>query len=297
MPFVNRFASPFAPPTRRLSILRNHPVLVASGAAVAGVLLGGFFAVQLLATPAKVEPAGSAPQAAAETKPAPPIAETTGSAPQSSPSQAKPSEVTAVDCGKQTWPYLSRDCLKTSDPRVVTTDRIDRSPSTANAASAVRPEPAKPAAAPVATVSSAPRTASNPPPAPSSPTVSTPAVANPDAATPVAATVTESKPTAEPAQAANAKPKPKYAKKWKRQPVKPEVRDGDDDNTVASGQDDEHSVDRRPERSRRVVQRGSGRNNRAYDDDDDRPTVVIRRGGGGGGLFGLFNFGGRDNDD
>src|SRR5437016_8344744 len=100
------------PSAKRFAVLRdtvrNHPVIVTSGAASVGVLLGAFVAVQLLATPQPRTDSAPAPQAAlaskgeakpvSETKPVP---ETTGSAPTSE-------RTASVDCEQETWPYLSR---------------------------------------------------------------------------------------------------------------------------------------------------------------------------------------------
>jgi hypothetical protein len=301
MPFVNRFASPFAPPPRRLGLLRNHPMMLASGAATAGVLLGAFVAVQLLATPEKIDANATSPQAAAEISPAPPIAETTGSAPAVEPAK---SDGATPDCDKQTWPYLSRDCMKNGGTRVITTDNLDRStvgaiegskhPDTAKPAPAPAPAPSPPARSAV--------TASNPPPAAAATVATTTAVA-PE---PAAKSAPAAQPTAAPEQTA-AKPelkaRPKHvAKKQKRKPAKQELNgDDDDNNAVASGDSNDRFNDRRADR-RRVVQRWNGRDRDYYDrresdDDGQRRVIVIRR---GGGLFGsLFggNFGGGGDDD
>ncbi len=124
MPFVNRFASPVAPPPSPLASCVSHPIIVASGAATAGVLLGAFVAVQLLAPPEKLDAGATSPRAAVETRPAPPIAETTGSAPSA---ETAKSDGAVADCDKQTWPYLSRDCMKNGGARVMTTDKLDSS--------------------------------------------------------------------------------------------------------------------------------------------------------------------------
>jgi len=285
MPFVNRFASPFAPPPARFGILRHHPVVIASGAATAGVLLGAFVAVQVLATPEKLD------ANAAQTKPAPPIAETTGSAPSAEPSR----DAATTDCDKQTWPYLSRDCMKNGGARVVTTDKRDQ--STVGAIEAPKSsDAAKPAPAPSAPGTSA-LTAGNPPPAAPTPAATTAAattepVAKPD---PVAQAAAEPK---RDAAKAEPKPKAKYARKQKRRPARQEFNDND--NAFANDDSDNRFYrfyDRRYDR-RRVVQRGNesdriyGR--RDFDDDGQRRVIVIRR--GGGGLFGSL-FGGRFGDD
>ena len=122
----------FTPPRRRRSgIVRNHPLLVATTAASAGVVLGAYVAVQLLVTaPTKNDDAArQTVQAAAESKTVQTAteskavrAETTGQAPSGD------RDGTTTDCSRQTWPYLSRDCmeLNKSAPRVVSTDKLDQ---------------------------------------------------------------------------------------------------------------------------------------------------------------------------
>ena len=169
MPSANRFA--FLRDT-----VRNHPVVVATSAATAGVLLGGFVAVQLLATPKPHSDSAGTAQAAVETKAAPkPAAETTGSA-------AAGESAAAADCDQQTWPHLSRACMeeyrnKNRAPRVVSTDRLDKSaiaaveaspPASADKSKLAAPalwapsvaSPAPPAVAPpIKTVSAPPQAA------------------------------------------------------------------------------------------------------------------------------------------
>src|SRR5262245_28126223 len=134
MPFVNRHASPFAPP--RSGLLRRHPFIIATGAATAGVLLGGYVAVQLLGTPEKQGPGVKPVQAAVvQPKPAaPPIAETTGSAPTESAAAPAiaPTNVATTDCSRQTWPNLTRDCMKNGGERVTPSDKPDRPATTAS---------------------------------------------------------------------------------------------------------------------------------------------------------------------
>lgn len=212
MPFVNRFVSPIAPPLGSFGLLRNHPVIVASGAAAAGVLLGAFVAVQVLATPEKTAAGAALPQAAAEPRPAPPIAETTGSARVAEPAR---SDVSAGGCDEQTWPDLTRGCMKNGGARV------DDFPARHDVARS-----AAPPVQPVAAASDPPATASRAP-------------------APVAAAA------AQPDQAA-AKPQPKQkpkrvARKYQHKPAKREY-DGDGSNAYARD-------DRRYDRARRVVQR------------------------------------------
>lgn len=310
MPFVNRFASSVAPPPR-FGFIRNHPVIVASSAATAGVLMGGFVAVQLLATPAKVDVGATPPasQATVNTKPAPPppIAETTESAPAAPPAS---DTVAAADCDKQTWPNLSRECMKNGGTRVSSTDRRDKATGGAIEASAPHGDAAKPATAPAAPPATAPATTVATPP----PAVTTAIAHNPPSASPAmpeqpaktaavtpesamnTAPAAKSDPVVQPASAAarpnsKSKPKSKYAaKKSKHKPAKQEFDDDNGIDAVASEDSDERGSnlrDRR-DRSRRVVQRWIERD--YGDDDGPRRTVVIRR---GDGIFGTL-FG---NDD
>lgn len=319
MPFVNRFASPVAPPAR-FGFVRNHPIIVASSAATAGVLLGGFVAVQLLATPAAKIEAGTStpppPQTATTEIKAPRIAETTGRAPTSEQpaddksvaatdsgkvdsGQTDSSKTTAVvDCDKQTWPNLSRDCMKNGGTRATSTDRSNGST----------------AAAPATTPATTPNTP--PPAAPAAPAASAAATTQPAVqTTPAAQSSQDSAQAAAKAEQANseqAKAKSKrVAKQQKRKPARqqPEFNQ-DDEATMASVNREYRPYDRRYDRDRprRVErrwverERGFDRRARAYDDDDDggRRVIVIRRGGGGGfgggGLFGSL-FGSFGNGD
>src|SRR5947207_7682293 len=87
------------PSAKRFALLRqtvrNHPLIVASSAASAGVLLGAFVAVQLLATPQPRIDSAAAPQTALASKgEAKPMPETTGSAPSSD-------QTASADCEQQ----------------------------------------------------------------------------------------------------------------------------------------------------------------------------------------------------
>jgi hypothetical protein len=259
MPAATRFA--FLRDT-----LRNHPVIVASTAATAGVLVGAFVAVQLLDTPQPRPVSVPAPQAAAETKAAPkPVAETTGSAPTGE-------TVTSAECEQQTWPYLSRACIAEmrikNRMRLISTDRLDK-PTVA----------AIEAPAPAAEIKPASPASAMPTPAP--------------AAAPVAAAVAvfaapESSPAAltagaQDAQAlprAAAKPEAKketgrekrerIAKKSKKKPkfktkIPPRPEAEDDDGSVASVRSDDRADYDIP----------------SYDGRGQRRVTVIRRGGGG----------------
>jgi hypothetical protein len=285
MPFVNRFASPFAPPPGPFSLLRNHPVMLASSAATAGVLLGAYVAVQLLGTPAKVNTATAAPTPVASqtaptiaSEPAPPIAGTNGSAPTAEPAR---SDVASADCGKQTWPNISHDCL-TSGPRTISTGKPDQSASRATESAAswnVAPTSglaakAEPAATPQPTVTA--RTANTP--------VDSPKPAETAAVTPTQPVAAEQPPENASPDVAKAKPK-RVAKKIRRKPAKQEFND---DGFFASGDDGARDA-RRYDRSHRVVQRYE-RDDDDRDTDNGRRVIVIRRGGGGlfGGIFGNF---------
>jgi hypothetical protein len=288
MPSANRFA--FLRGT-----VRNHPVTVATSAATGGVLLGVFVAIQLLATPkphSDVAGAGTA-QAAVETK-AKPMSETTGSAPTAE-------GVASAECEQQTWPHLSRACIddyrnKNRSPRVVSTDKLDKPaiaaveaspPASTDASGLAAPATWAPSVAFPAPLAVAPpvKTASVPPPAPEPASAATAAPEPPVAAT------TDAPATSQAAK--NEMKEKRIAKKVKRKakaPVKQDV--GDDDSAVASGDSDDRASDdraeRRPDRSRRVVERWTERD---YDVPDsrgngERRVTVIRR--GGGGLFESF---------
>jgi hypothetical protein len=279
-------------------VVRNHPVIVASTAATAGVLLGGFVAVQLLAPPHKAQADGATPQQlAAQVKPAAklppkPVAETTGS--------ASADSVAPADCDQQTWPNLSRICMeelrrRNPAPRVVSTDKLDKPTVTA-----IESQPATPAPQPVA-------------PTPVTPAVA--AIAPPAAAAVVPAAAAdvfkaeEAKPENkfETAAKADAKQKP-AAKKSKRKgkpAVKPELKDDDDNSTVASrDSDDEASADRgadrraerRPGRSGRIVERWTEREYDVDSGDGGRRRVTVIRRNRGGPFENLFGMG-RDRDD
>ena len=98
MPSANRFALV-------RETVRNHPVIVASWAATAGILLGGFVTLKVMAPEPRAEKIGTT-HAAIETKAAPkPVAETIGSAPSAE-------SAASTDCDKQTWPYLSSACME-----------------------------------------------------------------------------------------------------------------------------------------------------------------------------------------
>ena len=105
--------------------VHNHPVIVTTTAATAGVLLGGLFAVQLLDASQPV--ANNCCRAAgcrSEAKVEKPSAETTGSAPTGE-------RTASAECERQTWPYLSGDCLDEyrrthRAARVVSTDKLDK---------------------------------------------------------------------------------------------------------------------------------------------------------------------------
>jgi hypothetical protein len=294
MPRANRFA--FMRDTAR-----SHPFLVASWAAMGGILLGGFVTLKMLQPEPRAEKIGPA-QAAAEAKPAPrSVAETTGSAPGG--------ENAATDCDHQTWPYLSRACMdamqaKNHAPRVVSTDKLDKSAATATEASPA----SSPAAAPAPPTTPAPVKAevasvpANPPPA----------AADSATASLSAKTQAEAKPT-QAADLKEAKPdkQERVAKKAKRRPKaepRPEPKampqnDSDDDDHVANAASDDGAMandgqpsDDRVARGRidrrRIVERRPGREVDVPADDGsgERRIVVIRRSGRGPfeNLFGGF---------
>jgi len=292
MPSAKRFAS-------LRDTVRNHPVVIASSAASAGVLLGGFIAVQLLATPQPRADSAVAPQAAlaskVEAKAAP---ETTGSAPASD-------RAALGDCDQETWPHLSPPCVeemrnKNRAARVISTDKLDKPPVSATETSPPAPVESKPAAAAVAD------TAPVPPSSPPVNVASAPsAVFAPPA--PARAAVTTAAPApSQPAASAGAK-KEAEAKKEKEKRVaakskrKPKAetmtlakQESDDDETSVASNDSENRTsdrasDRRVDR-RRIVERWTERD---YDvpssiGGGQRRVTVIRRSGSGGLFEGLF---------
>jgi hypothetical protein len=300
MPQANRFA--FMRHT-----VRSHPFLIASWAAMGGILLGGFVTLKMLQPEPRAAKVGPA-QAVAEAKPklesAPkPVAETTGSAPAG--------ESAAADCDHQTWPNFSRVCIeamqaKNRGPRVISTDNKP----TVSASEAPSPSPAAtqpPAATPV------PVTAETTP-------VTSPAPANPAPAAAVAAAPqsssgalvgkaqAEEKPP-QPADQKEAKQEKheRVAKKARRKPkvepkAQPKDESNDDDDHVANAEDQATVSDNPPSDDRiargradrrRVVERRPAReyNVPADDGSGDQRIMVIRRDNGGGifgNLFGGF---------
>jgi len=298
MPFVNRFASPFAPPPGPFSFLRNHPVLLASGAASTGVLLGAYVAVQLLGTPAKVDTAKINPATAPSTavaseppppiasRPAPPIADTNGSAPAAEPAR---SDVASVDCGKQTWPNISHDCLKGA-PRVISANKPDQSttkpPASARSQTATFQNASPTNVATTTGVAAKTEPAATPQPGVAARSASAP-VEPPKPAETAAAKASAPEAAEQPPakEATKAKITKRFAKRTRRKPAKQQIND---DSFFANG-DDGVRDPRRYDRSHRLVQR-SERDDDDRGSDDGRRVIVIRRGGGGlfGDLFGNF---------
>jgi hypothetical protein len=293
--------------------VRNHPVIAATSAATGGVLLGAFVAFQLLATP---QPGadGAPARAAVETKAAPkPVAETTGSA------SARDS-VASADCGRQTWPYLSDNCMeevrnKNRGRRVISTDKLDKPTITAietpppppaeASARATETKPTLPSAAPAVastaqsvTTTTGPATASFFAPPAANPVALAPAaVAAPEPlpATAAAPDVQVAPTSVAPAAKNASKDKQAVAKKAKQNP-KAQAKakqDVDDDGEDAVARSDDRASD---SRSRRVVERWTERDYNVRDSNGDgqRRVTVIRREGGGllENLFGM----GRDRD-
>jgi hypothetical protein len=265
MPSANRF-------TWLRDTVRNHPVVVASSAASAGVLLGGFVAVQLLATPQLRTDSPVAPQAVLASKgEARPIPETTGSAPADD-------RTASVGCDQETWPHLSPACVEEmrakNRTRVISTDKLDKPAISAIEAS----PPAQPESK-----SAAPAVADTPPVAVSPPVdlVSAPSA---EFAAPA---------PSQPAANIEAKKDKHVATKSKRKlKAEPKARqdaDDDDDTSVASNDSDDRASEGRVDR-RRIVERWTERD---YDvpassGAGQRRFTVIRRSGGGlfEGLFG-----------
>jgi hypothetical protein len=302
----------------------NHPLIVACTAATAGVLLGGFFAVQLLDAPQPVaNRAATAPPAASEAKAEKPAAETTGSAPAGE-------RTAAAECERQTWPYLSGDCLDEyrrshRAARVVSTDKLDKQTveSIENPkapAELAAPAPWSPAVAltdplvpatvaPIAPASVATGTAgaeptpastaqSSPPPTPAP---SQAAAKNEDKASvnhdekAVAKTEERTAAKSEEKEKHTARKAKRKPKSERRAPPKPDVDDDSDDGTVAAAYsddgDDEPVATGRRGRPR-IVRRDPGRDYDVPGEDDGgrRRVIVIHRDRGGlfGNLFGGF---------
>ncbi len=294
MPSANRFA--FMRDT-----VRSHPFLIASWAAMGGILLGGFVTLKMLQPEPRAAKVGPA-QAVAEARPAPkPVAETTGSAPAG--------ENAAADCDHQTWPYLSRACTeamqaKNRAPRVVSTDNLAK--PTVSAIEAPTPPPAamQPSTPAAVTAETTPPPANPAPPA----AVFAAPQSSPGA---LAGTAQAEEKSPQPADQKEAKQEKheRVAKKAKRKPkvepkAQPKDESNDDDDHVANAaaddqatvSDDPPSDDRiargRADR-RRVVERRAVReyNVPADDGSGDRRVMVIRRDNGEGifgNLFGGF---------
>jgi hypothetical protein len=270
------------------------PLIIATTAATAGVLLGGFVAVQLLGTPSKQDDAGNPARAAVEAQ-APPsvapphIAETTGS--------SSADTVATKDCDQQTWPNLTRNCIKNGGAvaSAATTQTTDR--AAADAKSAAPPIAAVPASPPP--IASVPVNTADAPAAvhlePKSASASATAAVDPKPA-PAA----EVKPAVEQTAAEQADAKTKHvAKKSKRKAKEPSKKPAkdlyDEDNASFADNSSDDRTERRSRRSPRIVERWTERDYDVPDDDGyGRRHVVIRRGNDHpfGGLFG--GFGGDD---
>ena len=293
MPSANRFAL-------LRETVRSHPVVVASTAASAGVLLGGFFAFQLLApTHPRTDSAAAAPAAIVAKGEAKPAPETTGSAPASD-------RAASADCENETWPHLSPPCVEDmrnkNRTRVISTDKLDK--PTVAAIEAAPPglpqsKPAAPAMAsttPVSPPPSSPPSASPPVDLAAAPSV----VFSARETSPAALTSAAASPS-QPAAEAEPKKDKRVAAKSKRKPkaepktltAKQDSDDEDDTASVAGRDSDERASDDRSSRRvdrRRIVERWTERDYDvpASNGDGSRRVTVIRRGGGGlfEGLFG-----------
>ena len=280
------------PSAKRFALLRdtvrNHPMIVASSAASAGVLLGAFVAVQLLATPQPRADSARASQAVVASKvEAKPVPETTGSAPSGD-------RTASADCDQETWPNLSPPCVEEMRSkhraRVISTDKRDKPTIAAVETPPPAPVEANASARAVATAASG---------SPPVDLVSAPSAvfAAPD--TSPATLTSAAQPPSQPAVSAEAKKDKRVATKSRRKP-KAETKapakqdaDDDDDASVASNVSDDRASDDRSDRRldrRRIVER---RTERDYDvpasnGDGSRRVTAIRRSGGGlfEGLFG-----------
>jgi hypothetical protein len=273
--------------------MKNHPFIVATTAATVGVLLGGFIVVQLLGTPPKLDDSGNSARAAVEAK-APPsiapphIAETTGS--------SSAETVASKDCDQQTWPNLTRNCIKNGGAvaSTATTQTTDRAaPDTKPAAPPIAAVPAAPppiASVPVNAADAAP--ASHAATQPASVTATPVADPKPEAAVAVQAAPEQ---TADKADA-KAKHVAKKSKRKAKEPSKKPTKELDDEgNSAFADNASDDRADRRSRRSPRIVERWTERDYDVPDDDGyGRRNVVIRRGHDRpfGGLFG--GFGGDD---
>jgi len=275
---------------------------VALSAASAGVLLGGFVAFQLLASPqprvdsaAAQAPVAAKTEVASKTETAPepkPPAETTGSAPAGE-------RTASTDCDRETWPYLSPPCVEEMRSkhrtRVISTDKLDTATINALQAPSAAP-PAEPKPAAPAVVDTKPV---------STPSVNRAAAVSPKfaapeqpaaTATPPANVTSAPPPRSKPSADTEAKKEKRIATKTKRKPkletngpAKQESDDDDGETPVASSTSGSRVADDRSSRRvdrRRIVERWTERDYDvpAYTGDGGRRVTVIRR--GGGGLFG-----------
>jgi hypothetical protein len=305
--------------------VHNHPVIVTTTAATAGVLLGGLFAVQLLDASQPVANNAAPPPAAAQAKVEKPSAETTGSAPTGE-------RTASAECERQTWPYLSGDCLDEyrrthRAARVVSTDKLDKqtvesienpkaptelatpapwSPAVAStdllAPATVAPIAPAPASVAIGTAGAEPTpasTAQSSPPSPPAPSQA--AAKNEDKASvnhdekAVAKSEERTAAKSEEKEKHTAKKAKRKPKSERRAPPRPDVDDDSYDGTMTAAYsddgDDEPVATGRRERPR-IVRRGLGRDYDVPDEDDGgrRRVIVIHRDRGGlfGNLFGGF---------
>jgi hypothetical protein len=293
-------------PSARRSLrdgVRSHPVIVALSAASAGVLLGGFVAFQLLASPqprvdsaAAQAPVAAKTEVASKTETAPepkPPAETTGSAPAGE-------RTASTDCDRETWPYLSPPCVEEMRSkhrtRVISTDKLDTATINAlqapSAAPPAEPKPAAPAVADTKPVSTPPVNRAAAP----SPALAAPEQPAATATPPARVTSTAPPPRSKPSADTEAKKEKRIATKSNRKPklethapARQESDDDDGETPVASSTSGSRVADDRSSRRvdrRRIVERWTERDYDvpAYTGDGGRRVTVIRR--GGGGLFG-----------
>jgi hypothetical protein len=288
MPSASRFAL-------LRDTVRSHPVVVASTAASAGVLLGGFVAFQLLApVHPRADSATATPAAISAKGEAKPAPATTGSAPASE-------RTASADCDNETWPHLSPPCVEEmrnkNRTRVISTDKLDKPAVTAIEAAPPEAKPAAPLVANTTAVAS---------PSPSSsPPVDLAAAPSAVFATPETSPAAVTSAVPQPTQP-SAEPEPKKEKrvatKSKRKPKSeaktiPAKQESDDDDdapsttasAVVSRDSDDRVSERRVDR-RRIVERWTERDYdvTASNGDGSRRVTVIRRSGGGlfEGLFG-----------
>jgi hypothetical protein len=308
--------------------LRNNPAAIAATAGGIGLICGAL--VVAMTSGPSATPSQVAQKPPVQVAPKPPV-ETTGSATPlkvervEPPAPVKTDTAAVADCDRQTWPYITQQCLTEREAaqrkvRVITTDkiappvvsaieqetkeppRITNAPvrkhepalETATVTPATKPAASTPAPAPVATVTPPPASQAKAAPVIATP-VAPPVVA--PAPAPMAAPAPAPKPqiaaTAEqPPQTLTAQPPPKVAANDKRKSARDardkRIRDAKARRAPVRDSDDDDAADYSP-RSR-VVERWTEREYMVPSEESSqrRRVIVIRRGSDNpfGSLFG-----------